>query len=113
MAENENKGKFIVVEGSGGAGKTELTGHLAEYLRNKGINILQTREPGGVASAEDLRELIFLLKERESANADQLAALFMAARYFWMKNLIVPGLASGTSYITDRSFPSTAKWQQL
>jgi dTMP kinase len=107
----EIKSKLLVVEGSGGAGKTELTTHLEEYLKKRGINIQKTREPGGVEVAEEIRDLIFKLKETKSANADQIAALFMTARYFWMKQLINPGLQDGISFIADRSFPSTAVYQ--
>jgi len=107
------KGIYWLIEGVGGAGKTAVAAWMLGYLRSLGRDVEETREPGGVKAAEDLRDLIFKLKETNSANADNLAALFMASRYFLIKEFIKPKLTEGIDVIGVRGFPSTAVYQVI
>ncbi len=107
------RGKYWLLEGVGRCGKTTVAPLLVKYLNDCGRIAEETREPGGVESAEDLRSLIFELKETKSANADNLAALFMASRYFLLKKLIVPKLEAGIDVVAGRGYPSTKVYQGL
>lgn len=107
------KGKYWLLEGVGRCGKTTIAPLLVKYLNENGRKAEETREPGGVEAAEDLRNLIFELKETKSANADNLAALFMASRYFLLKKLIIPKLEAGIDVVAGRGYPSTKVYQGL
>ncbi len=105
------RGKFIVFEGVGGSGKTTQIKHAKEYLQEKGIRLLVTREPGGVESAEKIRELIFNLKEKNLIGPEGQVALFFAARKLWLDEVVTPNISEGVSILTDRSHTSTAAYQ--
>ncbi len=105
------RGRFIVIEGVGGAGKTEQLKKASAYLKERKIKFVATREPGGVPEAELIRELIFDLKERKLSKSDHEIALFFAARKIWMKNIVIPNLEKGVHVISDRTYFSTAAYQ--
>lgn len=107
----KRKGKFIVFEGAGGCGKTTQITIIKKYLSQKKVPVLTTREPGGEKSAETIRNLIFLLKDKKLINADHQMALFSAARYFWVRKIIAPNLAKGKFIISDRTFTATGAFQ--
>lgn len=107
----KERGKFVVFEGVGGSGKTEQISRSAEYLRSLGREVTVTREPGGVESAEWLREFVFKLKSEKLANADHQLALFMASRYILQNGLIIPNLEQGVDIIKDRGNGSTGAYQ--
>lgn len=106
---NENKkGKFIVIEGGEGAGKSSQLKNLESKL---GDNFIFTREPGGTAYAEEIRNIILFSENAEQANAKTLFALFWAARADHLKNKIIPALESGKNVISDRFDSSTYAYQ--
>ncbi len=105
------KGKFIVIEGVGGSGKTEQLKKISEYLKSKKIKFIATREPGGVPEAEFIRSLIFDLKAKGLSNSDHEIALFSAARKIWMERVVIPNLEKGIHVISDRTYFSTAAYQ--
>ena len=105
------KGKFYVLDGVGAAGKTTQAPLACEYLRSLGREVVLTREPGGVAPAETIRELIFLLKGKDAINPDHQVALFFAARYFWKKGVVVPNLYKGIDVLTDRYASATKAYR--
>jgi dTMP kinase len=107
------RGIYWMLEGPGGGGKTSNAEWMVRHLVSLGRKAEETREPGGVYASEKLRDFIFALKSGESANADQLAALFMASRYFLAIELIEPKLQAGIDVINVRGFPSTAIYQGL
>lgn len=104
------RGKFITFEGGEGAGKSTQARLLAERLRAKGIEVVLTREPGGSAFAEQVRELIL---NPDTADHSALAEtlLFSAARADHLERTIRPALAAGHWVICDRFSDSTRVYQ--
>lgn len=105
------KGKFIVLEGLEGAGKTTATQAIVEALRAKGIeNLVFTREPGGTPLAEKLRHLIKYEIEEPITDKAELLMLY-AARIQLVENVIKPALAEGKWVIGDRHDLSSQAYQ--
>lgn len=104
------RGRFISLEGGEGAGKSTQASRLAAWLREKGIEVTLTREPGGSPRAEALREL--LLGGRVAPfGADAEAVLFAVARADHLAETIRPALNAGRWVISDRFFDSTRAYQ--
>jgi len=98
---------FITFEGPEGSGKTTQIRLLADALRERGPEVVTTREPGGVPAAEQIRELVLnsdLVPEAE-------ALLFLAARAEHARKVIRPGLERGAVVICDRFTDSTIAYQ--
>lgn len=107
------KGKFIVIDGSEGAGKSSQLKKLAEKLLREGRaqDFVLSREPGGTPYAEEIRDIILNSKNASQANAKTHFALFWAARADHMKNKIIPALEAGKHVIVDRFDSSTFAYQ--
>lgn len=103
------QGKFIVLEGVEGAGKTSQCKRLAAALEAKGIDAVLTREPGGVPLAERLRALI--LDTEYTPDALTELYMYMAARREHLNKIILPALAAGKTVICDRFTYSTVAYQ--
>jgi dTMP kinase len=104
------QGKFITVEGSEGVGKSSNLAFIEDYLRNAGINIVRTREPGGTALGESVREL--LLDARQTAMCDDTELLLMfAARAQHLAEVIRPALEAGQWVLCDRFTDATYAYQ--
>ncbi|MCH9807315.1 MAG: dTMP kinase [Alphaproteobacteria bacterium] len=101
-------GKLITLEGGEGSGKSTQAEHLAAHLRTHGIEAVLTREPGGVALAETLREIIL---EKKPASPETEFLLFAAARCEHIAELIKPALEAGQWIICDRYIDSTRVYQ--
>lgn len=81
-------GKFIVVEGIDGSGKTTLANAISTYLQDAGIKVMQAREPGGTPHGEKIRELF---KDRElfnQLNPTDKALLMNLSRSFLLKEIV-------------------------
>ena len=102
------RGKFIVVEGCEGAGKSSQLKKLKEIY---GEDFVFTREPGGTPYAEEIRNVILKSENAAQADAKTLFALFWASRADHMKNKIIPALESGKNLICDRFDSSTYAYQ--
>ena len=100
-------GRFITFEGIDGAGKSSHIEGLAAWLRERGHSVLVTREPGGTALAERLRELV--LHEPMDALTETL--LVFAARRDHLQQAIEPALAAGTTVLCDRFTDATFAYQ--
>ncbi len=100
-------GRFITFEGIDGAGKSSHIGATAEHLRAQGDTVVLTREPGGTALAETLRELLLRM------DMDPLteALLVFAARRDHLQQLIEPALARGETVLCDRFTDATFAYQ--
>ncbi len=109
---NIQRGAFIVFEGGEGAGKSTQVARLAASLRASGYEVVVTREPGGTAGAEAIRELV-LDPEYSGLNPRAEALLFAAARAEHVSALIEPALASGKIVICDRFVDSSVAYQGL
>jgi dTMP kinase len=98
------RGKFIVIEGGDGAGKSTQMKLLAEYFGEK---LVLTREPGGTEYAEAIRELA--LKHSLAGNADgkTLFMLMWGSRAEHMNHLVTPSVQEGKIVISDRFDSST------
>ncbi|WP_226646571.1 dTMP kinase [Microbulbifer variabilis] len=105
-----SRGKFITLEGGEGVGKSTNLQFITQWLADRNIPFIQTREPGGTPLAEQLREL--LLAKREEA-VDPTAELLMvfAARAQHLANVIIPALERGDWVICDRFTDATYAYQ--
>lgn len=101
------RGKFITFEGIDGAGKSSHVEWLAELLRQKGMTVHVTREPGGTELGEKLRELLLNM----SMDLETETLLMFAARREHLAKLIEPALASGDWVICDRFSDATYAYQ--
>lgn len=103
-------GAFITVEGSDGAGKTTQMDFIEGWLSEHGIEVVRTREPGGTALGERLREL--LLHETDiPISADTELLMVFAARRQHLEELILPALESGRWVLSDRFTDATYAYQ--
>ena len=101
---------FITFEGGEGAGKSTQVGRLAERLANTGREVVATREPGGSAGAEKIRELLVTGDtDRWSPVTETL--LMYAARRDHIERVIKPALERGAVVICDRFLDSTRAYQ--
>ncbi len=100
-------GKFITFEGVDGAGKSTHIAAFADALRRLGKNVISTREPGGTALGEKLRELLL----HEPMHLETEALLMFAARREHLAQVIVPSLARGDWVISDRFTDATFAYQ--
>jgi len=100
------RGRFISLEGIEGAGKTTLVRALQTALEARGVRTVLTREPGGTALAERLRQIAL---ERGSERIDPTAEtlIMFAARAIHLDNLIRPTLAAGHWVLCDRFTDAT------
>ena len=102
--------KFITFEGGEGAGKTTQIKRLSAYLVGIGQAVLETREPGGSAGAEEIRKLLVEgAPDRWDAETESL--LHFAARRDHLVKTIVPALEAGNWVLCDRFADSTIAYQ--
>ena len=106
------RGKFISFEGGEGGGKSTQAVRLAGFLRSKGLEVIETREPGGTPQGEELRDL---LVQGDPDRWAPLSELFMmtAARVEHVNRVIEPALAAGKWVICDRFLDSTKVYQGI
>ncbi len=105
--EKEKQLKFITIEGGDGAGKSTFIPFIKDYLEGMGEEVVLTREPGGTALGERLRDL--LLSHKMDLNAETL--LMFAARAQHMSQVIEPALQAGKWVLCDRFTDSTYAYQ--
>lgn len=103
-------GLFITLEGPEGAGKSTNREYLAERLREQGLDVVLTREPGGTPLAERIRELL-LAPSDEAMAADTELLLVFAARAQHLAEVIRPALARGAVVLCDRFTDATYAYQ--
>ena len=104
------RGLFITLEGPEGAGKTTNRAYLAEQLQAQGFVVTLTREPGGTALAELIREIL-LAPHAETMAVDTELLLMFAARAQHLAQVILPALAEGKIVICDRFTDATYAYQ--
>ncbi len=102
-------GRFITLEGGEGAGKSTQAGLLADALREHGLTVVVTREPGGTSGAEAIRALLLGNEHDWGARAECL--LFAAARADHVERLIRPAIAAGAWVVCDRFLDSSRAYQ--
>ena len=104
------KNYFITIEGIEGAGKSSAIKFIAEYLRNKSIDFILTREPGGSQIAEVIRRVV-LDHYPEKMHPDTEMLLYFAARAQHLHQTIIPALKLGQWVICDRFTDTTYAYQ--
>lgn len=103
------RGKFITVEGIDGAGKSTHLAWLERFLQDKGLEVVVTREPGGTALGEALRQL--LLDHRQVMHPETEALLMFAARREHLDKVILPALDRGAWVVSDRFADASFAYQ--
>jgi dTMP kinase len=103
------RGRFISLEGGEGVGKSTQLGLLAAELRGRGLDVVETREPGGSPGAEKIRAL--LLGKDEQWGPRSEALLFAAARTDHVDKTIRPALDAGKWVVSDRFIDSSLAYQ--
>lgn len=103
------RNKFITLEGIDGAGKSTHLLWLADWLRQRGLTVCVTREPGGTELGEKLRQL--LLDKNQGMHAETEALLMCAARREHLDKVIAPALARGEWVLCDRFSDATFAYQ--
>ena len=104
------RGRFISLEGGEGVGKSTQAKRLARALRDRKVDVIETREPGGSPGAEAIRKLL-LEGEVDRWTAETEALLFAAARSDHVARTIRPALDHGQWVLTDRFIDSSLAYQ--
>lgn len=104
------RGKFITVEGGEGVGKSSNIEFIANTLREKGIDCVVTREPGGTPLAEEIREVLIQRREEKVCPDTELLLMF-AARAQHLNAKIIPALEAGKWVVCDRFTDATYAYQ--
>jgi dTMP kinase len=107
---NQLAGRFIVVDGPDGAGKSTQVRLLAEHLRGQGLPVLTVRDPGGTAIGDRIREILLDNAHGEMAVECELM-LYMASRAQLVAQTIAPALRAGQCVLSDRYVSSTIAYQ--
>lgn len=104
-----SKGLFITFEGADGCGKTTQIKLAAEYLKNKGYDVILTREPGAKGLGEQLREILLNYDGIVSDRCESF--LFLADRAQHIDTIVVPAVDAGKIVLCDRHIDSTVAYQ--
>lgn len=104
------RGKFITVEGGEGVGKSSNIEFIANTLRDRGIDCIVTREPGGTPLAEEIREVL-IKRRNEPVCPDTELLLMFAARAQHLNEKILPALNAGQWVVCDRFTDATYAYQ--
>ncbi len=104
-------GKFIVIEGMEGAGKSSAITVIEDVLTQQGIEFINTREPGGTPLAESLRDMVKSVEHQEKLTVETELLLMYASRSQLLANKILPALACGKWVIGDRHELSSRAYQ--
>ena len=108
---NSANGLFITIEGVEGVGKSTNIEAIKDYLCNKEVEFIITREPGGTLLAEEMRDLLLEVNSDENLSELSELLLIFAARAQHLEQLIRPALAEGKWVICDRFTDATYAYQ--
>ena len=101
---------FVTFEGVDGSGKSTQARLLAERLRSEGRDVVLTREPGGTAAGERMREILL---HGDALTPWAEASLFAAARAQLVEEVVRPALARGADVVADRYLDSSLAYQGI
>ena len=105
-----DRGRFVTVEGIEGAGKSTQMDVIRQYLEERGIRVITTREPGGTPLSEAVRTLL-LDPDNHGMSSDTELLLVFAARAEHLHKVICPALESGQWVLSDRFTDATFAYQ--
>lgn len=105
-----SRARFITLEGVEGAGKSTMAAHLREWLAARGVKVCLTREPGGTALGERIRELVLQRSGAAITPAAETLLMF-AARAAHVDEVIRPALGRGEWVLCDRFTDATRAYQ--
>lgn len=105
-----NKGLFITLEGAEGVGKSTQMAFIADVLTQSGRTVVETREPGGTATGEAIREIVLNNKELNISAETELLMIF-SARAQHVSEIILPALERGDTVLCDRFTDATYAYQ--
>jgi dTMP kinase len=104
------RGAFIVLDGPDGSGKSTQFRRLCDALRATGLEVVETREPGGTAVGERIREVLLdPIHDDMTVRCEML--LYMASRAQLVERVIRPAVARGATVVADRFVSSTLAYQ--
>ncbi|HEX5137413.1 MAG TPA: dTMP kinase [Planctomycetota bacterium] len=103
------RGRFLVLDGPDGSGKSTQIARLAAKLRDRGESVLVLREPGATPMGEAIRDLLLHADVDITPLAEML--LYQAARAHLVETVVRPALAAGQTVLLDRYWYSTAAYQ--
>lgn len=106
------RGLFITLEGPDGSGKSTIARLLAEYLKDKGYDVMTTREPGGTKISEDIRDMILDNKNTSMSYVTE-ALLYAASRAQHVSQKIRPAIDEGKVIICERFVLSSLVYQGI
>ncbi len=109
MSDTIANGRFISIEGGEGAGKSSVIAAIGQVLATRGHEIVLTREPGGTASGEAIRQL--LLDPARTLAAETELLLMFASRAQLVREVIRPALARGAMVVADRFTDASFAYQ--
>jgi len=104
------RGLFLTLEGAEGVGKSTNIEYITQYLERRGIEYVLTREPGGTALAEKIRDLLLAVHEEPMSELTELLLVF-AARAQHLDKVIQPALSKGKWVVCDRFTDATFAYQ--
>jgi len=107
---SSRRGTFITFEGLDGCGKSTQLERLAAVLRSRGLDVVATREPGGTATGERIRQLLLDVRTASLDRHAELALMF-ASRAQHLREVILPALAAGQVVLCDRFTDSSEAYQ--
>ena len=107
-----NKGIFITFEGNDGSGKTTQIMLLLEYLKQKGIDVITLREPGGIDMGEKIRDILLDNRNKGMSPVAEML-LYAASRAQLVSTVIKPELARNKAVICDRFIDSSLAYQGI
>jgi len=107
---NKLRGKFIVLDGPDGCGKTTQCGLLGRWLAQNGVDVEVFRDPGGTAIGEKIRQVL-LNPEHITMSTSVEVLLYMAARVQLWQEKIAPELGQNKCVVLDRWLSSTCAYQ--
>jgi dTMP kinase len=107
----QSLGKFIVIEGLEGAGKSTAVAIITQAISQAGHTVVNTREPGGTAMAEAIRDVVKHDWQDEKVTVEAELLLMYAARSQLVQNIILPNLQQGHWVLGDRHDMSSQAYQ--
>lgn len=106
----DTPGRFVVLEGIDGSGKSSQVGALATLLRERGLEVVTCRDPGATAAGDAVRQILLHRVDIPLAPTTEML-LYMAARAQLVAEVIAPALERGAWVVSDRFLPANVVYQ--